>query len=127
MRWDKIDLERAVDAREAAPADLAALSRDEVAVIEMARAEGPQSARPDTRLRRLVRLLFGIAAVRPLANARLEAIRRFAVAAWFSDEIPERLIGELFEAGLSSNDTWRMLSYVGMRRGKMPEVEAWPG
>ena len=102
------------------------LPQSDIAVLEMALAEGPQSARANTPLKRLAKLLFGIHSVRPLANERLEAIRGFAVAAWFRDEVPERLVRNLNEAGVSSNETWQLLAYVAVRRGKMPEVEAWP-
>lgn len=126
MRYETFDFESAiaVSAREAGFAE--SLGGDELAVIEMARAEGPRSADPGLFLNRAARLLFGISVARPLANEKLEAIRRFAVAAWFRDEVPESRIRALFDAGLSSNDAWRLLDYVASRRGVMPEVESWP-
>ena len=125
MRHETFDFETATPAslRELGAQSLAS---DVVAVVEMARAEGPRSADPGLLLNRLARLLFGIAVARPLANERLEAIRRFAVAAWFRDEVPESRMRALFEAGVSSNDAARLLDYVGSRRGLTPEVESWP-
>lgn len=126
MRHEIFDFESAtpVSLRELGIAQ--SLGSDVVAVIEMARAEGPRSADPSLFVNRLGKLLFGIAVPRPLANERLEAIRRFAVAAWFKDAIPESRIRALFEAGISSNDVARLLDYVARLRGTPPEVESWP-
>ena len=103
-----------------------ALGRTEWSVIEMARAEGPCSANPDNLLNRLFRTLFGIGSPRPFANERLETLRRFALAAWFRTEIRLRDMRALFAAGFSSNDAARIIAYVGLHRGTVPEVEAWP-
>ncbi|HUG45624.1 MAG TPA: hypothetical protein VMK31_03815 [Sphingomicrobium sp.] len=102
------------------------IARRELAVIDMARADGPRSADPDLLTVRLARILFGIAAPRPLANERLDAIRRFAVAAWFSTLVPKARLEALFEAGVSHDQAWKMLAYVASRRGVMPQVESWP-
>jgi hypothetical protein len=102
------------------------LGRTEWSVIDMARSEGPRSANPNALFNRLISKLFGIAIARPLANERLEALRRFALAAWFRAEIRTRDMRNLFAAGFSSNDAARILAYVGLHRGSMPEVEAWP-
>ena len=103
-----------------------ALGRTEWSVIDMARAEGPRSANPNALINRLLRKLFGIAIARPLANERLESLRRFALAAWFRPEISLRDMRRLFAAGFSSNDAARIIAYVGVHRGSVPEVEAWP-
>ena len=126
MRHESFDLELATPVQAPASAAGLGLPPDEVAVIEMARAEGPRSADSGLLGNRIARVLFGITVPRPLANERLEAIRRFAVAAWYRDEVPESRVRALFEAGLSSNDAWRLLAYVASRRGIMPEVESWP-
>ena len=103
-----------------------ALGRTEWSVIDMARAEGPRSANSNGFLNRLMSTLFGIAIARPLANERLESLRRFALAAWFRPEIRLRDMRRLFAAGFSSNDAARIIAYVGVHRGSVPEVEAWP-
>ena len=95
-------------------------------VIDMARAEGPRSANPDAFLNRLLSKLFGIATPRPFANERLERLRRFALSAWFCAEIRTRDLRALFKAGFSSNDAARIIAYVGLHRGSVPEVEGWP-
>ena len=102
------------------------LGRTEWSVIDMARAEGPCSANPNALFNRVVRKLFGIATARPLANDRLEHLRRFAVAAWFQAEIRTRDMRALFDGGFTSNDAARIIAYVGLHRGSVPEVEAWP-
>ncbi len=95
-------------------------------VVEIARVDGPRGSNPDSLGVLLLRKLFGVATVRPLANERLEALRRFAVKAWFRDCIRARDMRALFKAGFSSNDAWRVLAHVAARRGRMPDIEAWP-
>lgn len=51
-------------------------------VISLARHDQRTTTRLPTEIRRLVALLFGERATRPLANARLEALRRAAGAIW---------------------------------------------
>ena len=106
--------------------DNRSLGPHEWAVVEMARMDGPRSANPDSLVNSLLRTLFGVAIPRPLANERLEALRRFAVAAWFRAEIRVRELKTLFDAGFSSNDAARIIAHVAVGRGSAPEVEAWP-
>jgi hypothetical protein len=125
----RLDSETAWDGREGplGPSnDNDALGRTEWSVIDMARAEGRRSANPNAFFNRLIAKLFGIAIARPLANERLEALRRFALSAWFRAEIRTRDMRNLFAAGFSSNDAARIIAYVGLQRGSVPEVEAWP-
>jgi hypothetical protein len=74
----------------------------------------------------LKRAFFGIETPRPLANERLEALRRFSVRAWFWDLVRTKDMRAFFEAGYSSNDAWRILNYVAAHRGFVPSVEHWP-
>lgn len=106
--------------------DSGALGRTEWSVIDMARSEGPRSANPNAFINRLLGKLFGISTPRPFANERLERLRRFALAAWFRAEIRTRDLRALFKVGFSSNDAARIIAYVGLHRGSVPEVEAWP-
>ena len=108
------------------PAPAAPLPKIERDVIDMARSDGRWSLNPDGLLQRGFELLFGIRAAPPLANERLERLRRFAVTAWSRDSIRARDLKQLFEVGFSSNDAWRILAHIGERRGGIPEVEAWP-
>jgi hypothetical protein len=110
----------------AASNDNRSLGYHEWAVVDMARMDGPRSANPNGLVNSLLRTLFGVSIPRPLANERLEALRRFAVAAWFRAEIRTRQLRELFAAGFSSNDAARIIAHVALGRGSTPEVEAWP-
>jgi hypothetical protein len=106
--------------------DNRSLGHHEWAVIDMARNDGPRSANPNSLLNSLLRTLFGVSIPRPLANERLETLRRFAVAAWFRTELRARDLGALFAAGFSSNDAARIIAHVALSRGSAPEIEAWP-
>lgn len=109
------------------PVDLdGRLGRAEWAVVDHARDDGRGSANPNRLLTRMQALLFGVSSPRPLANARLEALRRFAVKAWYRPELKEGDLRALIEAGFDSNDVWRILAHISARRGTMPEVEHWP-
>ena len=102
------------------------LGRTEWAVVDNARDDGPRSANPKSITTKLLRFLFGVRVARPLTNERLEALRRFAVKAWYWSELKARDMRALFEAGFDSNDAWRVLAHVAAHRGMMAEVEHWP-
>jgi len=106
--------------------DNESLGQHEWAVVDMARVDGPRSANPDSLLNSLLRTVFAVSIPRPLANERLEALRRFAVAAWYRAELRPRDLSALFAAGFTSNDAARVIAYVALGRGSAPEVEAWP-
>lgn len=110
----------------AASNDNLSLGHHEWAVVDMARVDGPRSANPDSLINSLLRTLFAVSIPRPLANERLEALRRFAVAAWYRAELRARDLSALFAAGFSSNDAARIIAHVALGRGSAPEVEAWP-
>lgn len=102
------------------------LGRTEWAIIDHARDDGPRSANPTTLTTKLMRVLFGVSVPQPLTNERLEALRRFAVKAWYWSELKARDVRALFDAGFDSNDAWRVLAHVAARRGVMAEIEHWP-
>lgn len=95
--------------------------------VDIARRDGPRSGNPRSLVARLSRLLFGVQIARPLGSERLETIRQFSVRAWFLKELHKKDLLPLFELGLSSNDVWRLLAYIGMRRGFIPKIDRWPG
>jgi hypothetical protein len=101
------------------------LGKREWNAVEIGRRDGPRAGDPRS-LRGRVARLFGLKTARPLANERLEALRRFAIRAWYAQELRAGDIRALFDVGFSSNDVWRVLAHVGERRGFIPEVEAWP-
>lgn len=73
-------------------------SMSEYQVIHIARRDSVWSIRPRSWLVRLVGRLFGIHPQNPLAEPRLEAVRRFAVAARASGAMPGDGEYRLFEA-----------------------------
>jgi len=77
-------------------------------VVEMAKADGPRSLRPDGFLARLSRDMFGLPITRKLANEKLEALRRFCVRAWFWDLIRTREVRALVAAGYTSVDVFQI-------------------
>ena len=70
----------------------------ERAVIAVARIDGASSVRPRTLLTRLAAALFGVAPPNPLADPRLEALRRFAVLARLAKGHPSRADTDAFLA-----------------------------
>jgi hypothetical protein len=92
-------------------------------VIEMARANGAWSLNPDGLFALLARYLFGLPDVRSLADKKLEALRRFAVRAWYWDHIRAKDVRAFRAAGYSRSHVLEILSHVGMARGFTPAIE----
>lgn len=78
-------------------------SAEETLVLQIAAQEGLRSVHAPGRAARLFAWLFATRAVAPLANARLEALRRVAILARIEGAIPaperEAMIGHGFSAG----------------------------
>jgi hypothetical protein len=91
---------------------IAHLGQEEWAVVDFARKDGLWSLSPDGVPARLVRILFGISTPRPLANERLEALRRFAVVAWKRGVVGAGQMREFFAAGFSAADARLVLEHV---------------
>ncbi len=94
-------------------------------IVEMAAWDGPRSLKPKGLLARIERVLFGDVAL-PLANARLESLRRFSVKAWYWNQLGERDIAAALDAGLSPSDVRQILDHVASRRGFLPRIRNWP-
>ena len=97
--------------------------KTEWAIVEMARHDGPRSLNPHGLVAQLRSLLLGEEIKHPLANERLEALRRFSVRAWFWDLVRTEDVRTLFDAGFTWDDAWRVLAHVAAHRGFMPSVE----
>ena len=108
-----------------APASLNAnsLSYLEWKIVEMAREDGRWSLNPDGFLARIVSGLFAVEVARPLANDRFEALRRFAVRAWYWDLIRTQDLCTLIDAGFSNEQARRILAHVESQRGFAPFVQ----
>src|SRR5215213_7827617 len=92
-------------------AGLGGLSRDEWSVVDFARNDGLWSLNSDGILVRVARILFGIQPPRPLANERLEVLRRFAVVAWRKRKVGVAQAREFAAAGFSCVDARLVLDY----------------
>lgn len=94
----------------------AAFSRDELTIIRLAREDGLSSLREGSRFRDLLRLVFGFERKRPLANARLESLRRVAVLSWHRSYNVASEINAFFSAGFSPDHYDAMLAHIGAER-----------
>jgi len=87
--------------------------RAEWSVIALAGRDDVASLAPDSFWQRMRRRIFGIEAARPLANERLEALRRFAVLARLRRRrIDHAEIGRLVQAGFSKFQADVLLSLI---------------
>lgn len=74
----------------------------ELQVIDLAEIDPVASIGPPTRFARWFESWFGIARPTPLADARLEALRRFAVLARVTDgELPVEEVTRFLDAGFT--------------------------
>lgn len=92
-------------------------------VVNVARRDGLRSLRSEGSLVRLVLDFFIGPVARPLANERLEALRRFCVCAWHRDLIRARDVRPIIDAGYSSVDVFKILAHVAGFRGFIPSLQ----
>jgi hypothetical protein len=71
-------------------------------VISLARHDRSDAGSLPAELRRIMTLLFGERIARPLANARLEALRQAAVAIWNRRPLAEPDVAAFDRAGFTS-------------------------
>ena len=84
-----------------APARLTAL---EWSIVAIAQRDSLRSLREPGRVLGALASLFGIARVRPLANERLEILRRVAVLAWhYRWNVPKSELQAFLAAGFSTD------------------------
>lgn len=95
---------------------------EELSVIDLAKHDGVWSLRPQGRLQRLVAFLFGIELARPLANERLESLRRFAVGIWRQGNLTCTAVEEFIAAGFSRRHAEAVFAKI--QRGQ--RLDAWP-
>ncbi|WP_156680535.1 hypothetical protein [Sphingomonas profundi] len=108
---------RAIAAPQAVPAAFSAL---EWSVIALARNESLGSLSQPGRMSRAVRSLFGLGEASPLADPRLEALRRMAVWAWHRGfAVPLSEIDRFLAAGFTEADIETLVvSVTGIRVGR---------
>lgn len=102
----------------AAPRAEATLSALEWQVVTIARRDRMSSLKPPSRIAQAIALIFGIKGANPrLANPRLEALRRMAVAAWHkSHRVPAEEIRRFLAAGYSDDQLEILLDHIGRGR-----------
>jgi len=84
----------------------------ELRVVALAARDTGWSVRPRTRFVRIVEALFGIRRPNPLANPRLEALRRFAVVARnVRGKLPAAEIEAFLAAGFSRHAVTALSSH----------------
>jgi hypothetical protein len=104
------------------PATDPRFTREELAIIDLAEKDGVWSLHGEGRLGRLMRWAFGIEIARPLANRRLESLRRLAVRAWRQRPIDRAALAEFVAAGFSRRQADILVQNVARRT----RVEQWP-
>jgi len=88
-------------------------------VIGLARNDDVGSLRTPGRLRRILARLFGSRLESPLADTRLEALRRLAVFAWRdSFNVPPSELAAFHDAGFSADHAELLLESVLAARGR---------
>ncbi|MCW2351511.1 hypothetical protein [Sphingobium sp. B12D2B] len=86
-------------------------------IVRLAREDGLSSLREESRLGRLLRLVFGSRRAMPLASARLEALRRIAVLSWHHGyNIAPSELGRFYEAGYTTHQYETLLRHIGALR-----------
>lgn len=105
------------DGRIATPSDAALFTPLELRIIALAEREDvTREIEPHSRLGRLLERVTGSRLRRPLANPRLESLRRFASLARHH---PERLsaasIAEFVAAGFSEGQAWGLRNHLAGR------------
>ena len=99
----------------------ARFSATEWVVIGLARRDSVRSLREPGRFSRLAARLFGWRIESPLADARLEALRRLAVFAWRdSFNVPPSELAAFHDAGFSADHAELLLESVLAARGHGP-------
>ncbi len=98
-------------------------------IIRLAREDGLSSLRyEETALARLVRLIFGIERKTPLADPRLEALRRIAVLAWqHGYNVGATDIAAFLSAGYSLDQYEAVLAHIGLERAASPQRTRFQG
>jgi hypothetical protein len=94
--------------------EAAAFAPLELQVISLTALDPPSSLRRPSRLARLVERWLGLATRKPLANPRLEALRRFAVLARSArGRLPARELERFLSAGFTKAQAQRLLQGAG--------------
>ena len=102
------------------------LSEVDWIIVEMAKRDGPLSLNPDGIWARVSRFVFGLRVPGQLSAHPQEALRRFAVRAWFWNLIRMADMRRLIEAGYSDVQAMQVLAHIADRRGYSPSIGGSP-
>ncbi|SDD30030.1 hypothetical protein SAMN05444678_111126 [Sphingomonas sp. YR710] len=116
----------AITRPEATVEDAANFSPLELRVIALGeRSDIAHEVAAQSRTARLLERVFGIKPTRPLANPRLEHLRRFAsLARYHPDRLSEDEIEALLSAGFTTGQTYGLLGYFSDRQRSAPLIAA---
>ncbi len=105
------------ETREATALDAGRFSSIELKVIGLAeRFDATREIAPGSRLGRFVEWALGIRLNRPLADLRLERLRRFAsLARHHARDVGDGDVRDLVEAGYSTAQAYGLLAYLSRR------------
>ena len=99
------------------------LSALEWSVVAIARGERLSSLKQPGRIATTLAAVFGMRPRMPLADPRLEALRRISVLVWHrGDNLPKSEIGRFLEAGFSVDQFETLLTSIG--RGRLAGTRA---
>jgi hypothetical protein len=108
-------LHRPAAAAEAAPS--ASLSALEWSVVALARRDPLSSLRAPGPIGKAMAVMFGSTSENPIADPRLEALRRIAVYGWHRGfAVPSSEIDHFIEAGFSADQLELLLTSIGRDR-----------
>ncbi len=86
-------------------------------VVKLARNDRLSSLREESEFVGFLRMVFGFERKKPLANPRLEALRRMAVLSWHHGyNVSSGEISDFFAAGYSIDQYDAMLAHIGQAR-----------
>ncbi len=103
------------ETRIATASDAGRFSPIELRVIDLAeRIDATTEIAPHSRLGRFAEWALGIRLPRPLADPRLETLRRFAsLVRHHADDVAEDDVRSLIDAGYSHGQAFGLLAYLG--------------
>lgn len=102
------------ETRTATASDAGRFSSTELRVIDLAeRFDAQREIAPESRIGRFMERALGIRLARPLADPRLESLRRFAsLARHHASDVGEQDVLHFVEAGFSHGQAYGLLAYL---------------
>lgn len=107
---------------------LHAFTTRERTVIDLARDDRLSSLREESEFVEFLRLIFGMKRQTPLANPKLEALRRLAVLSWHNGyNVSTRDLTDFLNAGYSLDQYEAMLAHIGSERAASAHINRFGG